>query len=240
MHAATVILHYGDPALTMRLHAQLTAEKAEGVFVLDNAAPQAYPGAWQRTEKNLYWAGALEYSLAAFAAAGYSHVWFLNNDILFDGKAPHIARALGRLARMERTFGPVGVYAPSVPANPYHPQMVRQEDQQCRLVEYVDGIAPLINLACWRALGGVDIGNNPFGYGVDVWFSLCAHRAGWPVVVDHHVVVRHRYHSTARQISGFMEQAARAESCYLSARLGPDYREQIALAGRRWRECATL
>lgn len=243
MRIAVVILHYGRPALAGRLHAQLTGgdpQYAEHVFVLDNCAPEPYPGAWRRTEHNLYWAGALDYALSEMAQQGYSHVWFLNNDLLFDGPPPYLRRAMGRLARMESILGPVGIYAPAVTANPYHPHMVAAAGMQYRTVEYVDGIAPLVSVACWQALGGVDFAGNPYGYGVDVWFSLCARRAGWQVVVDHGVPVRHRYHSTAREISGFMHTAARAEAAYLAARLGPDYRTVLAQSARRWHDADSL
>jgi hypothetical protein len=36
--------------------------------------------------------------------------------------------------------------------------------------------------------------------------------------------MRHRYHETARTVSGFMAEAARQEDAYLTARLGPDHR----------------
>jgi hypothetical protein len=121
----------------------------------------------------------------------------------------------------------VGVYSPAALANPYHPQMVADPAMQWRRAAYVDGIAPLFSLRCLEELGGVDIEGNPYGYGVDIVTSLAAHRAGWPVVVDHQVAVRHVYHSTARRVEGFMAVAARAEREYLTKRLGNNYAEEL-------------
>lgn len=227
---AVVILHFGPVARTAALHRQMKAGDpawAEGVFVLDNAATEVYPGAWTRTEQNLYWAGALAFAVQACADQGATHLWFLNNDIRFDSPAPHIERAWGRLAAMEKDLGPVGVYSPSALSNPYHPQMVQRPGSQWHRVSYVDGIAPILNLACLREIGGLDCADNLFGYGVDVWLSLRAHRAGWGVVVDDQVVIRHRYHSTAREQEGFLAKAAVAEGLYLAERLGPQWRQTL-------------
>lgn len=88
---ATVILHYGNPDMTARLHDQIiTADPgyAEDVFVVDNHAPLPYPKADVRMERNVFWAGALEYCLNDAARKGYSHLWFLNNDILLPPRIP--------------------------------------------------------------------------------------------------------------------------------------------------------
>lgn len=241
---AIVILHYGKVSLTQRLHMQLMHNDpacAEHLFVLDNCAPEPYPHAWLRTDENLYWAGALEYALRDRQQAGYSHVWFLNNDILFSGTPPYLARVTGRLKRLNTqsmaTGGKgVGVYAPAVNANPYHPQMVCAPAMQYRTVTYVDGIAPLVDLTCWQELGGIDMADNPYGYGVDVWFSHCAAQAGWQVVVDHQVTIKHLYHSTAREVDGFLSKAAAAEQGYLSARMGADYKERMRSMQQYWND----
>ena len=236
---AVVILHYGKPALTERLYSQLwdsDPQWREHLFVLDNHAPEPWPRAWERTTHNLYWAGALQHTLERVGQAGYSHLWFLNNDLWFDSEPPHIKRAWMRHKRISRREGRVGVYAPSVGRSPYHPQMMQREGYQYRVAPYVDGIAPLIDLNCWRALGGVDLEGNDYGYGVDLWFSLSAHRAGWPVVVDHQVAVRHVYHSTARTELGFLDMAARAEAVYLRTRLGSEYKEEIDRLAQQCRD----
>jgi GT2 family glycosyltransferase len=162
------------------------------------------------------------------AGQGASHVWFLNNDALFVSKPPLIDRVLQRLARAERLIGPVGVYSPAVTANPYHPQMVELTGGQFRRVRYVDGIAPLVAVDFWRRAGGIDYDGNPFGYGVDVWFSSRARELGFACVVDHQVVIRHSYHSTAREVEGFLTRAAEAERTYLTARLGAGFKQALA------------
>lgn len=228
---AVVILHYGPAERTRALHRQLLSSDPgwrERILVLDNASPDPFPGAWLRTDANLYWAGALDLALARCGAMGMSHLWFLNNDLLFDGPAPHIARAWGRLAHMAKCLGRVGVYTPSVLASPYHPQMVRRANSQWRRASFVDGIAPLLDIACVREIGGLDREGNDLGYGVDVWLSLRAHRAGYAVAVDDQVSVRHKYHSTAREVEGFLSRAAAAEDTYMAARLGPAWRETLA------------
>jgi GT2 family glycosyltransferase len=231
MRLATVILHYGSVVRTRRLHQQLLdADSGYGdaILVFDNASPEAYPEAWTRSKNNLYWGGAFEAVMGLLAGQGFTHVWFLNNDLSFLPPAPFIERAVTRLGRAEKLAGPVGVYSPVVTRNPYHPHMVAQKGKQFFLVRYVDGIAPLVSVDFWRAAGGIDFEGNPYGYGVDVWFSSRAKGLGYGCVVDHQVVVRHDYHSTAREVDGFLRQAAEAEARYLSARLGPDYRAELA------------
>lgn len=207
--------------------------------VLDNAAPEPWPGAWKRLDANLFWAGALAWCLDAAAREGFTHLWFLNNDCYFASAPPHLSRAWERLARLDDLLGSVGLYSPAALANPYHPQMVRQPDLQFSRAPVIDGIAPLFRLDCLEGLGGLDWAGNPRGYGVDVWNSLRIHRAGWPVVVDHAVYLRHVYHSTARKVDGFLDAAARAEADYLAARMGPDWKAELAVLkarGERFRE----
>jgi hypothetical protein len=196
--------------------------------VLDNAAPHPFPGAWKRLDENLFWAGALAWCLGEAAREGFTHLWFLNNDCYFASAPPHLSRAWERLALLDDLLGPVGLYSPAALANPYHPQMVRQPGLQFSRAAVVDGIAPLFRLDGLSSLGGLDWEGNPRGYGVDVWNSLRIHSAGWPVVVDHAVYLRHVYHSTARKVDGFLDAAARAEADYLAARLGPDWKAELA------------
>ena len=231
MNLFTLILHYGSVERTRRLHEQLlAADPAQRgkILVFDNASPEPYDGAWLRAEQNLYWAGAFEHVMRILAGQGASHVWFLNNDALFVSKPPLIDRVLQRFARAERLIGPVGVYSPAVTANPYHPQMVELTGGQFRRVRYVDGIAPLVAVDFWRRAGGIDYDGNPFGYGVDVWFSSRAEELGFACVVDHQVVIRHSYHSTAREVEGFLTRAAEAERAYLAARLGAGFKQALA------------
>ncbi|MBU1001530.1 MAG: hypothetical protein KKE73_03295 [Proteobacteria bacterium] len=230
---AIVILHYGKPELTARLVRQLEADVQAmpgadiPLWVLDNAAPQPYPGAWLRLDENLYWAGAFEWTMQRLSQEGFQRVWFLNNDLYFVSKPPVVAAALGRLARMEQTLGRVGIYAPSVTASPYHPQMEQRPGAQFRRVNLLDGIAPLVHLEAWRAAGGLDFGENRFGYGVDLDFSARVAKAGWALAVDHQLCVRHIYHSTARTVDGFMDAAAHAEAAFLAERFGLDWRNVL-------------
>ncbi len=229
--AAAVILHYGDCRLTRRLHEQLLVEAqaaAMPVLVLDNAAPEPYAAAWRRLPENRCWAGAFDFAIQAVREMGCSHLWFLNNDIVFTSRPPYLGRALGRLARMEAALGSVGCFSPAFEASPYHPQMVARPGGDFRLVRIMDGVAPLVSLSALETVGGLDAADNPRGYGVDVWLAVRLHRAGYKLVVDHGLTVRHRHHTTAREVPGFLEAAARAEAAYLSARLGPDYRERVA------------
>jgi GT2 family glycosyltransferase len=239
MNLYTVILHYGPALRTKLLHGQLLESDSalrDRILVFDNASPEPYENAWLRAEENLYWAGALERVMELLAGKGASHVWFLNNDATFVSKPPLVERACLRLVRAERLVGPVGVYSPAVTANPYHPQMVERPGGQFRQVRYVDGIAPLVSVDFWKRAGGVDFGGNPFGYGVDVWFSSRAEELGFACVVDHQVVIRHKYHSTAREVDGFMARAAEAEAGYLAERFGSDYREHVKLMAGNFRE----
>lgn len=227
---AVVILHYGDPRMTAKLHHQLLGsdpEYGDQILVLDNHAPLVYPDAWRRLPKNIFWAGALQYCLEKCERDGFTHLWFLNNDMSFVSNSPFVRRSWERLVYLEKRGHHVGLYSPCFTSNPYHPQMIRTSKEGFTKVAYLDGIAPLINLDCWRDIGGLDYADNEVGYGVDVWLSLRASQEGWAVVVDQGVVAKHRYHGTARNVDGLMARAAMLEHAYLSARLGDDFRAQI-------------
>lgn len=237
----TVILHYGSPALARRLADQLAAsDRGCAVRVLDNAAPEPFPGAWQRLPENLYWAGALAWTAETVRAEGFSHLLFLNNDILFTSPPPHLSRLWQRLERIEALGGPVGMCSPAVEQSPYHPQMVAAPGAACREVEIMDGICPLICLESLARVGGVDCADNPYGYGVDLWLSARMRAAGLRLCVDNEVRVRHRHHTTARGQEGFLARAAAAEQAYLAARLGPDWRAVVEAKKLVRRDIASL
>ena len=229
---AAVILHYGDPRLTRRLHEQLLPEAQATdtpLLVLDNAAPEPYPDAWVRLAENRFWAGAFEYAIQSARDMGRTHVWFCNNDVVFTSRPPHLGRALGRLAQLEAALGcRVGLYSPAFEASPYHPQMVARPGGDWRCVRVMDGVAPLVSLDALEAVGGLDAADNPRGYGVDIWLAARVYDAGYALVVDDRLTLRHRHHTAARAVPGFMDAAAQAEAAYLTARLGPDYRARIA------------
>ncbi len=240
---AVVILHYGAPELTGRLHRQLLESDPtwkDVVFVLDNAAPQPYADAWQRLERNLHWGGAFAWALEHCGAQGFQRIWFLNNDILFCSGQPHLERAWQRLLLLERSLGLIPMYSPAITANPYHPQMVRDKGRQWRQVRVMDGIAPLVHIESVAGAGGLDLGENSFGYGVDLWLSARMAATGRPLVVDHQVAVRHTYHSTARKVEGFMDTAAAAQDRYLTQRLGPAWRETVTAMQRQCRDFDSL
>ncbi len=232
---ATVVLHYGEPSMTEGLVRDLLAGEPDApIWVLDNHAPEPYPSAapgfWERLTENIFWAGALEHALRRAREAGHSHLWFLNNDIRFVTPGPHVARAAARLGYFSRQCGrPVGVYSPCAQRNPYHAQMVAREGIEGAAVAYVDGIALLLDLDCVEAVGGPDCADNPIGYGVEIWLSLRAHRAGRPVVVDYKTVLKHSYHTNAARQKGFLARAAEQERGFMEKRLGPDWREQLAV-----------
>lgn len=238
MNIFVVILHYGPVEQTRRLHEQLlTSDTAlkEKILVFDNASPISYPDPWLRAETNFYWAGALERVMEILSDQGASHVWFMNNDIFFTSRPPYLERATARLRRAEKLIGQVGVYAPAVTTNPYHPQMIVNPKGQFREIRYVDGIAPLLSVEFWKQ-AGLDYAGNPYGYGVDVWFSSQARAFGFACVLDHQLVIRHRYHSTARNVKGFLATAAAAEETYLAQRFGPAYRDTMTRMATEMRE----
>lgn len=241
MEVLIVILHYGAPETTQRLFDQLRrSDPGLDALVLDNGAPEAFAQAWKRLPRNSYWAGALAQAAVLARGLGRTHLWFLNNDILFTSHPPHLARALARLSKLTDLVGKVGLYSPAFAASPYHPQMVAAPGNQYRLVRVMDGVAPLVSLDCLDEVGGLDAEGNPFGYGVDVWLSSRAFEAGWKLVVDQQVVVRHSHHTTAKRVPGFLDEAARAEDAYLRQRLGPDWRERIRLWQGQNLESATF
>lgn len=233
----TVILHYGSCPMTAAVHEQLVARhpSAHDIRVLDNASPQPYPHAWLRTERNLYWAGALALALNQARSEGFSHLWFLNNDVVFLHRGDIVGYARHRLQVAEARLGPVAVYSPAAKANPYHRHMVALLGGNFRRVGYVDGIAPLISVKYWEAVG-LDYEDNPYGYGVDVFFSMQAPHLGWNLVVDHALVMRHRYHATARTVPGFLSEAARQERLFLTTRLGGGYRDVLNALSQNYEE----
>lgn len=230
MRLAVCILHYGKSALTAKLHTQfLEADPTRNtdIFVLDNAALEPYEGAWKRLDENLYWGGAFEWAAEAFSSAGYTHLWFCNNDITFVSPPPYFRRAEARIRWLEKQ-GRVGIYSPGATSNPYHSQMVARPGEECVKAMYVDGIAPVVSLECFNALGGLDLDGNIYGYGVDVWLSYRAMKAGWGVWVDHTLVLRHKYHATAKDMPGFLSKAGALEDRYMVERFGPEWRETLA------------
>ena len=229
MHLAVCILHYGRPELTARLHRQFleaAPSRAADILVLDNAAPEPYPDAWVRLPQNLYWAGAFAWALDALSTAGYTHLWFCNNDMTFVSSPSFLEKIAIRWRWLEKR-GRVGLLSPSVTANPYHPQMVAVQSSQCRQVMYVDGIAPVVSLSAVADIGGLDVDDNPFGYGVDIWLSYRLGRAGWGVWVDDTVIIRHQYHTAARNEAGFLSHAATAEDSYMTKRFGTDWKNTL-------------
>ncbi len=240
-----VILHYGDPTLTRRLQQQLFKQEEQWrprILVLDNAAPEPYPDAWVRLPENLYWAGALAWCVDAVRELGHTHLWFLNNDLWFTPVKPlFLDMAWQRLVAMEQKSAQrLGAYAPAVVRHPYHPQMVQDPVHQIRRVLLLDGVAPLINLQALDAIGGVDYQDNPRGYGVDLWLSWCLHKAGWPLVVDHQIAIRHEHHSTAKLDPAFLPLAADYEDAYLRARMGPDWKVVVRQLSAQFRDTDRL
>lgn len=236
MKLLTVILHYGDPAMTQelcRVLREANPERHDHVRVLDNAAPLPVKNAWRRETENRFWAGALELSLALAGQEGFSHLWFLNNDIRFL-RAPRLDGIEARLQRIERTLEtPVGLWSPSVTANPYHPQMCPLKGANgldalaVRRVRLVDCVAPLLCLDAVEAVGGLDAADNPKGYGVDLWLSLRLAQKGFAVLVDQELAVRHKAHGTAKKIPDFMRQAALEEAQFCATRLGSCWQERL-------------
>ena len=236
------ILHYGEPELTGRLHAHLRAaepERAADILVLDNAAPKAYAPAWHRLENNKYWAGAFAWFLAQAQSLGYTHVWFCNNDIQLLSPGPYLKRLEARLARLEKQ-GRVGALSPALEHNPYHKHTQQQPGGGCRSVPYLDGVAPVVSVQAFASVGGLDCADNPYGYGVDVWLFLRLQQAGWQVLVDDGMLMRHRYHTTASAITGFMQTAGKAEEAFMQKRLGPQWREHIQALQQEWQENSGL
>ncbi len=231
----TCILHYGNPALTAQVHEQLIhklppTEQAH-ICIIDNAAPEPYEGAL-RLKKNIFWGGALAYAVSLAQEKGYQYLWFCNNDIQFLSQGPHITKAQYRLKALQKTLAhPIGFWAPSVHISPYLSHMVQRKTYAYSIVPCIDGIAPVISLDCLAALGGLQglgLKENTRGYGFDLWMSLQAHEKGWPVIVDHGMLIRHKYHTTASTVDGFMTQAAQDEEAFMQKRLGLKWREYIA------------
>lgn len=223
---ATVILHYGEPKITKALHHQLLKDDpqiVQNLFVLDNNAPKPYHKSWKRLPKNLYWTGALEFCLDFFLNKHYDYLWFLNNDLIFTSKGPILTKVQTRIAYLEKKLGKVGIYSPSFSFNPYHPQMSRQKEKGFIKVSYIDGIAPAVNLKCYKNINGLDCDNNLYGYGVDIWLSLRTYLQGWPVVVDQEIEAKHFYHATAKTIGNFLNKAKLQKNTYLRKRLGPNF-----------------
>ncbi len=225
MKVFTVILHYGDIALTKKVANSFIAENIE-YHVLDNCAEQEYPNSWKRLEKNIYWGGALKYCLEQAKLAGADYLWFLNNDIEFIEPKNPLKKLFARINYLNKN-GKLGIYTPAVLKNPYHKQVVYKRNTEFTKVKYIDGIAPLINIDCAYKVKNLDIDSNIYGYGIESYLSLEIGNLGYDVIVDHGVVLKHEYHSTAKTVDGFLSKAAEAEHKYLSQRLGDDYREKL-------------
>lgn len=233
-----VVLHYGNPCLSVELARTLReadALRVADIRIFDNAAPDPVPEAWHRASENSFWAGALEQCLHLAHVEGFTHLWFLNNDVRFL-RPPALRAVEARLCCLQNLLGrPVGAWSPSVAVNPYHPQMLPVSDvqavphssPQARKVRLMDGVAPLLCIEAVNDAGGLDARDNPRGYGVDMWLSYRMASRGWPVLVDQTVTLRHKAHTTARTVEGFMREAALYENAFCSAHFGPGWREQL-------------
>lgn len=234
MRIATIILHYGNPKLTEKVYRALCEKTSQSdivessIFVFDNASQVPYPNAWKRSSSNLYWAGALSYCFLLVKEMGFTHLWFLNNDITFIGNGSYLAKAYASIQRIERVTGKlVGIWSPSLMYNSYHPQMCNRKDFSYSQVKLIDGVAALYNLTCLDSIGGIDALDNLYGYGVDLWISIRSDRKGWLLVVDHSMVIRHIQHGSAKNIKGFIETAAFSEEVFFRKRLGIEWKQQI-------------
>lgn len=234
MRIATIILHYGDPKLTEKVYRTLCETTfcnnivQPSIFVFDNASHIPYSNSWKRSSSNLYWAGALSYCFLLLKEMGFTHLWFLNNDITFIGNGEYLGKAYACIKRIEKVTGKlIGIWSPSMIYNSYHPQMCCRDNFSYSQVRLVDGVAALYNLTCLESIGGVDAADNLYGYGVDLWISIRANRKGWLLVVDHSMSIRHTQQATAKKIKDFIEIAACSEEAFLKKRLGTEWEKEI-------------
>lgn len=244
MSICVVILHYGNPALSLELARTLRmadAARSAHIRIFDNAAPSPCPDAFARAEQNLFWGGALCRCLELAEQEGFSHLWFLNNDIRFLSP-PSLTALEARIARLDKAFArPVGLWSPAVAVNPYHPHMCPSgELHALRRVRLLDCVAPLLRLEAVQDAGGLDSHDNPKGYGTDMWLSWRVSEKGWPVLVDQDIVIRHRPHTSAKGIAGFLEEAAVDEADFCARRFGPHWRTLLKAQKERDSQPAAL
>jgi GT2 family glycosyltransferase len=202
-----VVLHWGEPAVTVRCLASLSkatyADKS--VFVVDNgeepkldlpATPAALSVSVVRPAANVGFCAGANLGFAEARRRGARHVLLLNNDtvvepdfldalVAFGATVPSPAVLCPQIVFLdapERAWYAGGEFSlwSGIPRQRYKGRPL-PVDMRPQTVDYATGCALLLDLAVADAVGDLDAAF--FAYCEDLDFSLRARAAGFPIFV---------------------------------------------------------
>lgn len=141
-------------------------------------------------DQNVGWGPAFNY-LMGYVAANMPHikaVWVCNDDI--KGATPEVAKTL--YETMCSVPG-AAVVCPSLTkeSSCSHKQMYQQEAGMIRQENYVDFCAPMVSVAAWNVVGGLNTERYGPGHGLDLDWCARAKTHGYRMFVDDSVAITH-------------------------------------------------
>jgi GT2 family glycosyltransferase len=199
----TVVVHYGDPAVTDRVLERLAHSTAPmAIVVVDNAGTFKAPAGvrYIRLATNLGFAGGANAGARLALSEGAAHVWFLNNDaepepdalekLLETVRSCRAACIVGSLEVDPRDPEPGNLEAYLLPGLPATLRAtVRVAHGSRASVDFLSGFSMLVSRSAFEALGFFD--ETYFHYCEDVDLCLRARQRGVDVVLDATAPLRH-------------------------------------------------
>ena len=206
--ASTVIVHYGEPATTLRvLHRLARSIAPMSIVVVDNSGElDPPPGvSYLRMPANLGFAGGANVGAKYALAQGADLVWFLNNDT--EPEPDALERLLETVASCRpacivgswevdplatQMWNPSNFQMPALPASLRN----RVRVVRCPLstVDFVSGFSMIVSRPVFELIGFLD--ETFFHYCEDVDYSLRGLQQGIEVVLDGDSQIRHLRSST--------------------------------------------
>ena len=187
-----VTLNHNQKDLTNNLVRQIRQETQTpyAFWVIDNGSKKHEQSehTTHYVETNLYFGGGFNYVLDRFLQTDYQYLWFLNNDLLFNGYG--IIRKMEEVAKREN----YQLLSPSItnahPQQCHWRQMWNWNTEGTREVKFIDFQAPLMS----RMLAE-EITKFPellhLGWGLDFYSGIVCDKFNWKIGVTDLVNLTH-------------------------------------------------
>jgi GT2 family glycosyltransferase len=199
----TVVVHYGDPAVTSRVLGLLaTATSPMSIVVVDNGGNFQPPTGvrYVRMAQNVGFAGGANAGARLALSEGAEFVWFLNNDaepepdalerLLRRARSSRAASIVGSLEIDFRDQEPGSLESYLLPGLPRSlTGAVRVVGGPARSVDFLSGFSMLVSRSAFELVGSFD--ETYFHYCEDVDFVLRAHQLGVDIVLDAGAPLKH-------------------------------------------------